>query len=235
MGQLTRAQIVSEGLLLAGNDSLTLRANVWLNIWLKKQYAAWPWPFLHERAGSILLPAGSTSLLVGAGNASVSHFLRRILDPIGVYSVTPLRSTVARARIRQWTGGPIEQDQTLMDPTTARGVPSTFKLQQSTTVFGAWTLIPSPFPDKDYYLSLDYIQTPSDIDATSGGDSVVPGYPNDETLVCCVTAYALQWMKQDEAPAKMQELAGRAVNDRTSYGSVEGINDLLSLDGGVFK
>src|SRR5260370_24183672 len=72
MGALTRGTIVSEGLLLAGNPSITLRAQVWLNAWLADVYDSWFWPFLYNRYLNLSIPQGAPSIVIGPAGTLVA-------------------------------------------------------------------------------------------------------------------------------------------------------------------
>ncbi len=229
MGQLTRATIVSEGLLKAGNTSLTTRANVWFNAWLRSTYRAWPWPFLHKRATGIALAQGATSLTFGNGSTETLE-VQRVLDPIWVYDSA--YATRARARIRPVVGDVgLNLDETINSPTGNVGLPEFFKVRASNTVWGTWTLQPVRVPDKAYLLAVDYLVQPADISS----DATVPVYPNDQTMIQCVCAHAWQYMGDERYGEGLQILASMVTDDRMKYGEVAGTNDMVSLDPGVFR
>lgn len=230
MGQLTRAQIVSAGLNKAGDTSLTTLANTWFNAWLRSQYRAWPWPFLHRRSSAISLAAGTTSLSVGAGSNGVTLEIQRILDPIRVGDST--YSTKKDARIVALVNGPQDYDENLNDPALTRGLPDRFKIRADSSLWGKWTLIPYPVPDKAYRIYLDYLEQPADISA----DATVPLYPNDRTMIQAVLVDALQYMDEgNRYQAELEILGSMVVDDRAKYGEVMGTNDQMGLDPGVFR
>lgn len=229
MGQLTRGTIVSEGLLIAGDTSLTTRANVWLNAGLRKLYRSWPWPFLHKRHTGIALASGATSFSFGNG-ATEALEVARIFDPLSVYASD--YSVNQQARIKQFTDHIPSTDEALNNPATLRGIPNEFRMSPSNTVWGTWTLRPSPIPDRALLIALDCLIQPADLSA----DNLVPIYPNDETLIQLVVVGALQW---NDEPEKYQLENGRLdnlmVGDRLRYGSVPGINDQWGLDVATYK
>lgn len=232
MAQATCAQLISEALLLAGDSSLTSRAVVWLNQWLRSQYMAWPWPFLKRRASGLSLSAGTGTLLVGAGNGGVSNLIQRIYDPIYLY--TPDKQTKGVVRFQELLGGDIAFDEDAR-PTTQTGIPTRVKGNPHTTA-GAWQLVFDPIPDRAYLISFDYTLQPADeaTSAGSGGSAQVL-YPNDRTIVHAIASMALAYMK-DEGAAEMRALAATmAVDDRTKYGKVLGMNDTWGLDGNTFE
>lgn len=229
MGQLTRGTIVSEGLLIAGDTSLTTRANIWLNAGLRELYRSWPWPFLHKRHNGISLPAGTASFNFGNG-ATEALEVARIFAPINVYSSD--YSITAHARVRQFTEHNLSTDEITQDPAKNVGIPTDFRVSPSNSVWGTWTLRPSPIPDKALLISLDCLIQPADL----SGDSSVPIYPNDETLIQIVVAQALRWNEElERGEAEYGRLEQMKVADRLRYGSVPGLNDLWGFDSGVFK
>lgn len=232
MGQLSFATIVSEGLLLAGDDSLTTRANVWLNAWLRSQYAAWPWPFLQRRATGVSLASGATSLSFGAG-AIVTPEVKRILTPVFIYDSA--YTTAKRVSVRTLTGGELVEDETVNNPSNNIGAPARFKVRADTSLWGKWLLIPTPVPDRTYLLAIDYIVQPADISTTTD----VPLYPNDRTMIQAMKHAALDYLKEADAPAALDVLASMVIDDRVKYGEVTGTNDqlgsLMGLDTGYFR
>lgn len=236
MGSLTRSQIVDEGMLQAGRSDLEARMNVYLNAWLRSQYTAWDWPFLHRRKTGLALTAGLTTVSVGNGSSSITAEIKKILDPIYVYDST--YSTKCRARIRQLTGGDVYFDETVNNPATWRGLPTQFKVKADTALWGKWSLIPMPFPDRDYLATFDYIETPANIDVSSSGDSTIPIYPNDRTMIQAVVSETCKYAYGSDSPqfaAAMDLLSSMVVDDRMKFGQVHGTNDLVQLDSDTFR
>lgn len=229
MGQLTRDEIVSNGLNLAGKTSLTTLANTWLNAWLKSTYEAWPWPFLLKQATGISLTSGATSLTLGSGSGGISGLIQNIFDPIFVYS-SDFR-TRGEARVRQLLTGPVEKENYVSDPTTIKGLPSQFKCRESDTTEGQWTLQPYPLPQQDYLLSVNYKLTPA---AISSGSSI-PRYPNDRTLMQAVMVEALKYMGDERYGEALDVLRSLVNEDKMKSGNKTGSNDVLGLDEGVFR
>lgn len=228
MGQLTRDTIISEALLLAGNTSLTTRAKVWLNAWLRSQYRAHAWPFLIERASLIAMAADSLYVTVGANNGGITLEIQRIIDPIDVY--TSDYATRMRARVVQLIGQDQSEMVELNNPATNRGVPSAFRVR-ATTTWGAWKLVPNVVPDRACKLAFDYLYQPADLST-----NVAPVYPNDETLIQAVYVQALKHMDKLDAWAQQFELLRtQQIADRAKYGIVDGTNDLWSLDSSIFR
>jgi hypothetical protein len=231
MGQLTAAQIITNGLAKAGRTNLTTLAQGWLNSWLSKAYGAWPWPFLTRKASGLSLVTGAQSLDVGSDATALNGVLiKRIMDPIWVYNTA--RTVKTTARIRTLLGGLAEDDEHVVDSATHTGIPAVFKVRADSSKYGKWALIPSPFPDRDCLLTFNYLVSPTRITDFD----TAPLYPEDETMELCVEAHALRYGKQGaESDEKFKELAARVLNDRIAYGQVDGTNDVLPLDTGVFK
>ena len=231
MGQLTRAQIVDEGINLAGNSQLTTRANTWLNAWLRSQYAAWPWPFLHKRISGVALASASTSLLLGAGSNGVTAEIRRVLDPIQLYDSA--YSLKGQLRIRPNNGANPLWDESSNNPSLT-GLPSHIKVAQD-TLWGRWKLYPWPIPQTNYLLAIDYLEAPADLSA----DASVPIYPNDRTMIQAVYTDALKYEQAGEDMtqyrAELEVLGRMVVDDRMKYGDVTGTNDQLGLDTNTFR
>ncbi len=229
MGSLTRAQIVSQGLYLAGNTSLTTQANTWLNFWLRDEYAAWPWPFLQKRLSGIALAAGATALAFGAGSGGEVREVLRIIDPVWLYDSSYMNRK--RVRIRQLLGGSLAEDETVNNPANFVGLPETFKARKSNITNGLWSLVPAPVPDKAYLVALDYLFLPGD-----PIDGETPIYPSDKTMVQAVKVQALGQMKQgDEYMAELQILQNMVIATRMRSGDAVGVNDVMGLDQEVYR
>jgi hypothetical protein len=226
------SEIISEGLLLAGDTSLTARAVVWLNQWLRSQYRAWPWPFLQSRASGLTLSAGSGSMVVGAGQGGVTPEIQRVIDPVYLYnSAKSIRGTL---RIQQLNSGPMEED---IDArlSTRTGLPMSLKLRPSNTTYGRWLFIFDPIPDAAYLFSFDYLQQPDDVATGTTGGTSIPLYPNDQTCVQAVYARALQYLSDERAIPEMERLRLMCLDDRVKYGQSPGVNELWGMDPNTFK
>lgn len=235
MGQLTRLQIVNQGMLLAGRDNLAAVVNVDFNAWLRSVYMGWPFPFLTVKKSALALGAGVTSVAVGAGSGGVTLGIQKILSPLLVYTAD--QTSRGEAPIVQLTGGGVDFDEVVNPSTTWRGMPTQFKVAARST-WGSWDLIPGPFPDKDYLLAFSYISQPADIDTTSTGDSTVPIYPNDRTMIQACMVQTLLYKEGADDSAYLQALDvldAMVKSDKVKYGAVPGTNDMLQLDGSVFR
>lgn len=224
MGALTASEIVSEGQLLAGRDDNAVAALRWLNRWLRSVAASWSWPQLQREAIGLSLPAGTVGLVVGNG-ALITPPVQKVLDNIWLY--TPDKTFRKRIRIKHQLSEPSD----LLSPDSQTGVPSTVRIFSNS--HGKWELTFWVIPNKDFYITLPYIESPVDVLTTD-----VPWYPNDETMVQAVAFKTHEFYDGKEAPATnaaQQLLAGMVTNDRIRFGSVVGINDTLILDPTTFK
>ena len=226
-------EIISEGLLLAGDTSLTTRAVVWLNQWLRSQYRAWPWPFLQTRASGLTLSASSGSMTVGSGIGGVTPDIQRVIDPVYLYTTAKtIRGTL---RIQQLNSGPIEAD---IDArlSTRTGTPTSLKLRPSNSVYGRWLFIFDPIPDQAYLFSFDYLQQPDDeATAAASGGTAIPLYPNDRTMVQAVMVHALKYMADERLLPEQELLRVMCLDDRVKYGQSPGVNELWGMDPSTFK
>lgn len=233
MGKLTRAQIVSEGLLAAGDARLTSRANIWLNAWLRSQYAGFPWPFLLRSKAGIALATGSNSFDIGEGSGGVTEGVRRIIDPIFIY--TSLKNVKSQVRIYSATEVGAHDDPDMNDSALHRGVPERARVTASPTVVGKWTITFDKWADRDYLVKVQFYAQPTDIDTAAAGDSSVPLYPNDRTLMKLVECEALRYKKADNYASEFDVLTAMVVDDRMKFGTVPGQNDWTDLDPTVYR
>lgn len=237
MGQLTRLQIITRGLAKASAPTaLAAEAVYWLNAWLRSTYMAWPWPFLQKRLPAFSLAAGTQSFLLGAGSGGIATQVQRVIDPMRIYAVD--YSARGNVRVQRIAGGSPESltdDETVNNPATYKGQPEHFKARMDNGVWGKWTMIPTPVPERAYLLAIDYVELPDEIDVTSGGDSTKPIYPNDRTLIQAVVVDAMQHREDPRYDANLAVLASMVADDRVKAGSSPGINDRVGLDPTVFR
>lgn len=235
MGTMTRATIVSEALLTVGNSAISSRVNAAFSSWLRKTYALWSWHFLARKASGIALPAGAQSLVLGNGSGGIADEIQRISDPIWVYS-SAFNSQV-RARVRSWNVGSVSSDRPeILDPTTNKGTPSSFSVLNDTGALGKWTLRPNVVPDRAYLLSLDYWRMPADIPTDGTGDSAIPDYPNDDTMVLACIMFGFRYTNETNRYAEARDLLGTKVaQDRVTYSVAQGIGDVVGLDPSTFR
>ena len=233
MGIKTRSQIVTEGLLMAGDSKLTTRAKAWLNGWLRSQYAGFMWPFLLQQETGIALAEGEATFTIGAGSGGVTPAIRRIVDPIWIY--TSDKKTRSRIRIHSMLETDESSELDVNDEAEHTGLPSQARCHADATTWGKWQVRFDRWADKDYLIKLSYYEQPEDIDETSGGDSTVPRYPNDRTMIKAVEVEALRYKKAENFQNELEVLASMVVDDRLKFGEVPGQNDYILLDPSVFR
>lgn len=234
MGSMTRAQIVTAGMQRAGRTDIATIANGYLNNRLRTWYSRFQWPFLTRRATAVALAQGSQSLAFGAGSGGETLPVRLILNPMWVY--TSDYSQRGKLLVRQLTDGEIWQDETVNNPASNLGLPAIAKVKADKTTWGLWSIVPQPFPDRAYLLAIDYVVQPADIDTSTAGDSTIPLYPNDETMIQAVEADVLRFSRKLQewqlAEGRLGELMA---GDKLSFAIVPGTNDLVGLDPNTFR
>jgi len=226
MGQKTRVEIVTEGMLLAGRDDISTRANVWLQLWLDSVANSWPWPMNIREKLAVTVAQGATSVTVGNGSGGVSEKILRVLDNCWLYTADyQLRR---RIRLKQFTTEP----EGLLDPSQVVGPPYEARLSQPSG-FGSFKLGLYPTPDKAYLLSLDYLTLP----AALAADSDVPWFPNDITMVQAICCKTMFYDDGNSAAyqASVQELSDMLRADRMRYGTAPGHNDTMELAADIFR
>lgn len=225
MGALTAAEVVSEGQLLAGRDDMTTQALGYLNRWLDSVAASWPWPVLQTEAIGVPVSAGVAGLEFGNGQV-VTPRVHKILDNIWVYnSEKTMRN---RVRMRHQLSSPIDR----VSPDTYTGIPQTARIFWDPDE--TWIIQLEPIPDKAYLLTVPYLFIPAKI--TDAGEK--PWYMNDETMVVAVAYKVSEYHNGIDHPVTngfQQRLAGLVANDRVKYGSIGGVNDILTLSAARFK
>lgn len=232
MGQMTRDEIVAQGLALAACEDLSgTEPDTELKSWLRRQAAGWPWPQLHRFASGIALAAGTASFDFGAGS-TITDRVQRVLDPAYIYD-TP-KNTRRTLRVMNVLGNEAEDDESLQ-LSSETGTPELMKVYPFTfttsATAGKWTIYVLPVPDKAYLLKLPYLLMPAD-----PGASDFPWYPSDRTMTQLVYAIGLKHRKQFDAYAvAMSELNEMIARDRMDYGQGTGINQSSGLDTRVFK
>lgn len=220
---LSRAQIVAQGLTLAGrDDEATLIANQWLQNWLNAVAASWSWPILRREA-SVSLSTQTKD--VGAGQGGVSDYVLRIIDELWWYADGG--ASYGRIKLRDHNAPAIEKFQ----PTDIVGAPQTYRVTKPG--FGVARLSFDPAPDRTYTLYMAY----QSLGTQLSQDSSVPWYENDETLIQAVAFKALEYFDGKDAAttqAAQLQLAGLLNADKFRYGTAAGQNDVVYKDPKVF-
>jgi hypothetical protein len=156
---LTRGQIISEGLTLAGRTDLLSEARLWLNIYLEKAYRTQDFAWLLK---------GASSLAVTQGGAVPSDYLRmksaRLLSGNG---------TVPMLQV-----GPEEYD-SLNSNASATGSPVKYFVDEQLKQFFFW---PSPSTNLLFNIRYYYLPTlPDATDATT--DALIPVWNEDPEVL----------------------------------------------------
>lgn len=231
MGQLTRDTILSEALLLAGDDRLTERAKVWLNTWLTATYDRFNWPFLQRNYQGMPFASGVTKITIGNGlpvGNVIAEQIKYINSPIGVYDSG--YTLLVNANVQQVSSLP---EQYMSNPATNIGVPTLFRVRHAVSQWGKWDIVPNIVPDRNLLLAINY--QPTVLHITDG--TQVPIYPNDRTMIQAVITEAYRYMRSMEEYAHELEVLSEMVKgDKLTYGTgVPGSQDVLQLDPAVFR
>jgi hypothetical protein len=233
MGQMTRQEIVREGLLFAGDSKLTVRAEIWLNTWLRSQYAAFTWPFLLKEKSNIPLLSGQASFLLGAGEGGVPEDIRRVIDPIWLYDTA--RNTRQQIRIQSFVETDTHNELEVNLAAHHRGLPVSARVAASNAKWGQWEIRFDKWADRNYIAMVKFYFLPANIALGSAGDAIRPIYPNDRTLIKVVEMEALRFKRDPEAQTALEIVSSMVVDDRLKFGEVPGQGDYLDLDRSTFK
>lgn len=230
MGALTAAQIISEGLQLAGDRSVSSKALSWLNRWLASQYAAFTWPFLYREASGVSLASSAQTLAFGAGSGGVTEKVQRINDPIKLYNSTYTVQQIVRLQT-VWDDS--FEGSVGVNPTNNRGIPANCRAKPDTATPGKWSLRMDRVADRDLLAEISYLTQPADVITSD-----VPLYPNDRTLIHAVMMDALRFKKGGDDPEYQDArelVATMTVDDRAKFGMSPGLNTMLGLDPKTFR
>lgn len=227
MGTMTVTDIVNEGGLIAGDTSLAVRAKVELKAWLRSQYAAFLWPFLKGWIQNVSLNAGAVGLTLGAGSGGVTQHIQRIIDPLYIYPSDYTFKAPVRIVTDSGDAEASMADSLLVGQAT--GQPTVCRVQHTTTP-GQRNLSFDYKADRNYKLKIGYFFVPAD-----PGDSEIPIYPNDRTLIQAVMVFVLKYKKADNYGEELSILVNQVNDDRLKYGSEPGQNDQLFLDPKTFR
>ena len=229
MGE-TFATIVSNGLLEAGNTSLTTYAKSKLKSWLRSQAASFLWPMCKGEVTNLALAVDAQKVSLGNGSGGVTEEIIRVMDPMKLWSSDYTVRQDVRVQTDWATGFVVDNVST--KAADNKGVPSYAKVKTTTTK-GRWDVIFDKVADRALLLNIQYQFTPVD-----PADNAVPWYPNDETMVAAVVYHAMihQWGKDsNEAQSAHKDLIGMQQADRLKYGVQAGQNEVVGLDTRVFK
>jgi hypothetical protein len=239
MGDLTRAQLLAQSGLSAGNDQADSYVATWLDAWLKRTAKSWSWPGLKKRVSDLAIAQGSASVACGygtstkvAGTTLSTHHIHRLIGGVVFWYVPTSFNPHGRAFVRPLLGADPDNDESASDPATRQGTPSTVKVRQSAD--GALTLYPDPVPDRALYLAFDAHIIPPSL----ASSSEIPWYPNDKTLLQAVKVALLELDAAGEKDPHFDDegmkLAAMVVDDRDFDGEQAGDNQMMLLDPSVF-
>lgn len=218
MASRTFDDIVTEGMLKAGRDDLAERVRGYFNDWLSRQARSWPWPQLTAQK-EYSVPAGTVLW------DTMTDPLSRILDECWLYRTD--RTARQRLRIRQVASAPLG----LLDGGT--GMPVSAQVFRDTDWF--WSFRFDRATDRDYLVTFPGVTIPARIAAPW---TDIPWYPEDDT---CIQAVMVETLKYVNGPddssyqAALAELSEMVSIDRVRHGVTPSQNNLLTLDGGVFR
>lgn len=229
MGLLTRAQLISQAGLAAGNDQSTTFVNVWLDAWLHRTAKSWAWPLLKYRLENVATVAGTSYVTVGTSTL----YIHRIFNPLFYRSSD--YSQRGRILISELLNGNPDNDESVSLSSGRLGAPSTCKIRNATSgVPGIFNVYLDPVPDKVYYLALDCQVIPNSL----ASDASIPWYPSDRTLLQACKCALLELDDGGEGgrgfDQEMMKLSQMVVDDRDFDGEGPGDNVTMGLDKSVF-
>lgn len=231
MARLTFDQIVTQGGLVGQNDAAPAWIGIKLKAWLRKHYAAYPWPFLIGQATGISLAAGSTFKFVGGGDGGLTPQISRIFSPI--YYRANGYNTRGKAPLVTMVDEDYLAAYGQVDPSVQKGAPVSFKALPTVESDGKlkMNLIPYPIPDQTYTLSFTYQYLPED---PAGTD--IPVYPNEMTLIQAAKVAAIEFDQSQDALYRneLEVLSQMVAADRSAYGGTPSFGDKIQLDSSVF-
>lgn len=240
MGNLTRAQLMAHAGLAAGNTEAASFVRTWLDTWLQRTAKSWTWPLLKTRVADVAVPAGTSSLIVGNGEANVTRKIHRLLNGVVFWRVQSGYSPNGRMLIRPFASTDPTKDLNVSDPTKRRGYPSTVRIYTGVDAeHGTLTLVFDPIPVVALYISFDIHFIPADLGATEGADTSRPWYPNDRTLIqackCAILELDARGERSEHYDAESAKLGAMVTDDRDFDGEQAGDNQLMGLDPSVFR
>lgn len=221
MGILTHDQLVSAGLELAGNTSLTSHASVWLNTWLRDVYMKHPWPFLQKRYGPISMTVGASAYAIGNGSGG------SVTDRIFRVKRVALADTVNTGFKGELNIGDEEDVEPWDDPawidTLSRGLGTEVFITSAGADPFLWTLSFNKPLDRAYRILVTAQYLPGAV-TTSG----VPIYQNDETMIHAIYVKALKHQDDPRSFGEGQALQAMVAADRVALGRRHGARVNLS-------
>jgi hypothetical protein len=238
MADATFSEIISEGLLQAGDTGLTARIVPVFNYWLRSQAKTFLWPQLKRFRSAVPLAAGVQRLPLGSGGGSITEEIHRINDPLKIYTSNYLAKQDVRIKT-DWSGVADPSDvvdnilTNLGCPSTARVTTFPNDYDAVAVIKGKWDVIFNCAADRAYLLEVSYYVIPPKL---ASGSTGLVWYPNDRTCVQAVYVEALKYKKDDSYPNELNLLAKMVTQDRMSEGMKPGINDGgIGLDPSTYR
>lgn len=243
MGTKTRAQLISQAALAAGNEQAGDYIRPWLNDWLQRTGKSWSWPLLHKSVGNLVVPAGQVATPVGVGAATevqgvllTTHHIHRLMGGYVFWRDASTYNTRGRAFVRPLYDANPDTDERITDPNVRKGLPETLKVRQ--TADGALTLYLNPVPDRSLILAFDVHWLPPSMSTDSTDDGLSPWYPNDRTLEQACKCAILEMDAGGENATvvgdALNTLGAMVVDDRDFDGEQAGDNQEMEMDPSVF-
>jgi len=206
-------EIVTQGLKQGAKPSPVVRANIFLNYFLEHLYRSRDWPFLLKNGtissdSSNLEELDLTPLLPSAtptaGPGEYLNARRLVITTDEIGQLSP-------ASVSGWSyddvWAKVEDDKNA----GLTGVPSCYAtdpLKQHLLLY--------PVPAKSYTAKLRYYHLPDAISSAegndpTGGDDLIPDWPDDAGLILSVEAWAHRWSKDRTFAGAIQGMADQAI------------------------
>ncbi len=226
MGRKTRDELVTEGLELAGDPSLTTRANFWLQSWLDTIYAQHSWSFLSRRFPRVDLLAAGTYADFGAGSGGTALDIARVNRIILTDGISD--GYVGDAEV-------VFSDEMRAEDLpnrlrTAVGQPDLFIVEAEGTTPCRWRLYPNQTPDRAYSLTVFANPRPAALST-----STIPEYPSDMTMVQAICTMAMWHLQDERFTTSEQKLEALTAKDVLIYGRKPGTSNKLQLSRKRFR
>lgn len=221
MGAMTRGTLISEALEIAGDTSLTPRAQAAFNAALLRIYASAPWPFLRRRLGPTTVNAGTRTVNVGTG---------AVIFPVRIHSVEKAWLGDPRGRsepypLEVYNSDGLDGAEPLLTPNMGRGRPQSLICTQTESSAWAWSLEFEKPVDQAYPMLLLAHVIPNDLT----DNTQTPIYPNDLTLLQAIKLYALEHQSDERWMVENGKLESFIENDRAIYLKLSQTNSKVPL------
>lgn len=237
MGVLTHAQIVTEALELAGNTSLTTRAQTWLGLVLRELIEKFPVPVVPQfptldtpasTPGLTTLTAGVQSIQLGGAGGLVAGLTVRSVRRVWV--CTNGQTDFSELFVEHISTMDMPPRSYTGVSGVARGRPT--RVIASVLNTNSVTLFFDPIPDKTYAL---WVMSEGWLDAAATYNvAQVNLYPNDMTVVQGVYAWALKHQADERFPGEWGDFLRMQREDRTAHLQANGAFSRMRLSARSF-